>query len=73
MIQNISSSQLRKAAAIKDRIDALQTELNKIFASSGVLKETPAPRQKRKISAAGKARIAEAQRKRWAKQKAGKN
>lgn len=68
MIQNLSSAQLRKAAAIKDKIDALQTELNQIL--GGAVVKPVTTQKKRTMSAAGKAKIAAAQRKRWAAQKA---
>lgn len=65
---NITPTQLRKAADIKERIDALQNELNKILGGSGPAEapETEAPRKKYKFSAAGRARMRAAQLARWA-------
>lgn len=70
MIQNLSSAQLRKAATIKDKIDALQTELDKLLGGTEV--KPVAVQKKRTMSASAKAKIAAAQRKRWAAQKAAK-
>jgi hypothetical protein len=79
---NISASDLRRAATIKDEIDELQSELNKLLGGGtgigyGLIPERKARKKqsgKRKMSAAGRARIAAAARARWAKVKAaGKN
>jgi len=61
---NLSGSQLRRAANIKDEIEALQSELARLL---GGTNEAVAPRKRRKMSAAGRARIAAAQKARWAK------
>jgi hypothetical protein len=62
---NLSSQQLRRIADIKEKIDSLEYELNRLVGGGG---------QKRKfrMSAAGRARIAAAQRARWAKVRKGK-
>jgi len=76
---NLSASDLRRAAAIKDQIENLQTELNKIlghFVGNGFVATAHRSRKssKRKMSAAGRAKIAVAAKARWAKVKAaGKN
>ena len=76
---NVSASDLRRAANIKDRIEALQSELNKIFRDDGGIigNDRTAPKRdgrkvrgRRKMSAAGRAKIAAAARARWAKVKA---
>jgi hypothetical protein len=77
-IQNISSSQLRKVIAIKERIEQLESELAAIIGG-----ESPAPAPapvssgtgkgrggRRMMSPAAKERIAAAQRLRWAKVRA---
>lgn len=80
-IQTLSAGQLREAAAIKDKIESLQSELNSLLggggeAGNGVI---AAPRRgrppgKRTMSPAAWARIAAAARARWKKAKAaGKN
>jgi hypothetical protein len=78
----LSSSQLRRAATIQERIEQLERELNQMLGSSGgataragqrASSSGNTSRQRRggggrsgSISSAGRARIAEAQRKRWA-------
>jgi hypothetical protein len=80
MIQNISSSQLRRAAAIKEKIESLQKELASVLGNSAA-EPTSAPsaqpsgnktRKKRQLSPEGRARIIEAQKRRWAAKKKGK-
>jgi len=61
----LTSSQLMRAAKIKDQIDALNKQLNSILGGSVAAPIAKAP--KGGMSAAGKARIAAAQRRRWAK------
>ena len=74
-ILNLSAQQLRQAASIKEKIAALEKEL---AALTGNRTATAAPKvakpvkKKGGISAAGKARIAAAQKLRWAKIKATK-
>lgn len=65
MNSDVSAEQLRRAASIKDEIESLQTELDRLLGSSGPTTRTG----KRGMSAAGRARIAAAQKARWAKQK----
>jgi hypothetical protein len=65
---SLTSAQLIRAAGIKDKIEALNKELNGILGSS-VTAKTTAPKAKRKMSAAAKAKIAAAQKARWAKVK----
>jgi cell division septum initiation protein DivIVA len=68
-ITHLTSKQLRLAADLKDQIEALEQELGQIVGSS-TTPATPAaaaePQKRRKVSAAGRARIAAAQRARWA-------
>ena len=63
-LSNLSSAQLRHAAQIKDQIEQLQSELNRL---TGGATNGGAPRGPRRMSAAARARIAAAQRARWAK------
>ena len=57
---------MRRAADIKDKIESLQKELARLLGSTdGVA----APRKRRKMSAAGRRKIAAAARARWAKVK----
>ena len=71
---NLSSKQLLKAADIKDQIEALESELATVLGGSGNGIPSPfkAPKTKRGMSAAGRARIAAAQKARWAKVKGAK-
>lgn len=65
---NLTPAQLRHAADIKEKIEALQDELDRLHGTPGAAASTGAP-GKRKISAAGIARIRAAQKLRWAKAK----
>lgn len=70
-ITNLSSQQLRQAANLKEKIDGLQTELYAILGGEvptpGDAETPPAPKNlRRKVSAKGRARMAAAQRARWA-------
>lgn len=67
-ISTLSAQQLRRAADIKDKIELLQNELNRIFGATTIAE----PKKRHKMSAAGRARIAAAAKARWAKIKAGK-
>jgi hypothetical protein len=66
-LANLSAQQLRRAAGIKDKIDKLQNELNRIFGAT--VENQKAPRKRRKMSAAARAKIGAAQKARWAKAK----
>ena len=71
---NISATQLRRAADIQDKIGSLQNELGKLLGngSASAQDSTTPERKRRKMSAAARAKIAAAQRARWAKVRAGK-
>jgi hypothetical protein len=73
---NLSPSQLRKAAGLKERIDGLMNELAQIldgtFMRGGGNEATNGHSGKRTLSAVGRRRIAEAARARWAKIRAAK-
>jgi|SRR5579862_3452736 len=66
MISNLSAVQLRRAASIKEQIESLQTELARLFGVGG---STASASGRRKMSPAARARIAAAQRARWAQVK----
>jgi len=70
-LTNLTSNQLLQAANIKDQIEALNKQLNALLGGSAAM---PVPNGLKKggMSAAGKARIAAAQRARWAKVNAAK-
>jgi hypothetical protein len=66
MIANLTAGQLRRAASIKDQIDALQTELEKLLGESTKLARV-VPSGRRTMSASARAKIGAAQKARWAK------
>ena len=61
---DLTINQLKRAAAIKERIEALNKELRSILGVSA--KPGAAPKKKRTMSAATKRKIAAAQKTRWA-------
>jgi hypothetical protein len=65
---NLTPKQLRRAADVKERIDALQEELSQLLGAPAPAEAEAAPAKpkRKKISAAGIARIRAAQRARWA-------
>jgi len=67
MMINLSASQLRRAADIKDKIEALQSGLTRLFGNTSGA--AVALGKRRRMSAAARARIAAAQLARWAKQR----
>ena len=71
LIANLTASQLRRAADIKEKIASLQDELSK-YLGAPASSTDGAPRKKFKMSAAGRARIIAAQKARWAKVKTAK-
>ena len=66
----VTASQLRAAVALKEKIEALEKELASVLgAAPPSPAPVPEPARKGQISAAGRARIAAAQKARWAKVK----
>jgi hypothetical protein len=76
-IANLSAQQLRQAADLKEKISALENELSQLLGSSAKAAAAPvvgkAPKKKGGMSAAGKAKVAAAQKARWAKINAAKS
>ena len=72
-LQNLTAKQLLKAAKIQERIGKLNAKLTKILGSAPEIK-VPGKRGPKKggMSVAGRARIAAAQKLRWAKVNAAK-
>ena len=68
---NLTPAQLRHAADLKEKIESLQHELSHLHGSTDGAASAAAPAKhgKRKISAAGIARIRAAQKLRWSKVK----
>jgi hypothetical protein len=73
-IINLTPAQLRKAADLQDKIAQLQSELTAIFGSESKAAPQAAKPAKKKggMSAAGRAKVAAAQKARWAKINAAK-
>lgn len=65
-ITNLSAQELRHAADLQEKIARLRTELDHLLGGASA---AAAPRKRRKMSAAARARIAAAQRARWAKRR----
>jgi hypothetical protein len=74
-IANLSVQQLRQAADLKEKIAGLEKQLGQILGLTAKPAATPttkAPKKKGGMSAAGRAKVAAAQKARWAKIKAAK-
>ena len=71
---SLTATQLKHAAAIKEKITSLEKELVAILGGAPAAKAPAAEpvKKKRKMSAAGRARVSAAQKARWAKIKAAK-
>ena len=67
---HLSANQLHRAAGIKHKIESLQKQLSRLFGSTAGV---TTPVRRRKMSAAGRRKIAAAQRARWAKAKGRKS
>jgi hypothetical protein len=77
MDSNTNVEQLKRAIQLAEQIETLQAELAQVISTLGGISpqlESPGlaaqPERRRKMSAAGRKRIAAAQRARWAKQRA---
>jgi len=73
-MNSISARELRRAADLKEKIEELHSELNKLLGGDTTGNGTPAAKSakkpgRRKMSAAGRAKIAAAARARWKKAK----
>jgi hypothetical protein len=69
-VYDLSLVQLRRAVEIREKIASLEAELTKLMGGVAGTKPVAARRGRRKMSAAGRAAIAAAQKRRWAKLKA---
>lgn len=68
MFENISAKQLERAAQLKEKIEALESELQQLLGETSTGPSKPSASGGRgTISAAGKARIVATQKARWAK------
>jgi hypothetical protein len=64
-LRDLTPSQLKRAAAIKERIEALNQEIDRILGTPN--RPGSAIRKKRSMSASVRKKIAAAQKERWAK------
>jgi len=69
-ITYLSVQQLRQAANLKEKITALEKELNQVLGSTSKPVATGPARKKFKMSASARAKIAAAAKARWARAKA---
>jgi hypothetical protein len=68
-LSSLSVQQLLAAAKLKEKIHSLEKKLERILGSTGESAASPAPKKKFKMSAAARAKISAAAKKRWAKVK----
>jgi hypothetical protein len=71
-LRDLSVAQLKKAVAIKERMEELEKELTGLLGIPESMTLGGVVRRHRTMSAAARKRISEAMKARWAKQKAGK-
>jgi len=65
---DLSLQQLKKAVSIREKIESLEKELSRII-GTGTPGATKAPRKKRRVSAAARAKISAGMKARWATRK----
>jgi DNA polymerase/3'-5' exonuclease PolX len=71
-LRDLTVAQLKKAAAIKERIEQLERDLTGILGIPEAMTVGGVIRRRRKMSAAARAKISAAAKARWAKVRAGK-
>ena len=69
LLANVSIHQLKRAVTIREKIDELEKELNRIVGGQSRIGRNAASRRKRRLSAAGRARISAMMKARWAKRR----
>ena len=69
LFANLTVDQLKRAVAIKERIEELERELQSVIGKSGSRNRS---KSRRRMSAAARAKIAAAARARWARYRAAK-
>src|SRR5213078_3215190 len=70
ILTKLSVKSLKRAVAIRERIDRLQRDLDRITGAQAAPVRNGAPRRKKgKMSAAGRARISAGMKARWAKRR----
>jgi hypothetical protein len=73
ILAQLSVAQLKRATAIKERIETLEKELTGMLGIPKALTVGGVIRRRRKMSAAAKAKISAAAKARWARVRAAKN
>src|SRR5437016_1809527 len=68
-LADLSLQQLKRAIAIRERIEHLEWELNRIVGGERSAKPAVPPKKRRKLSAAARARISAAMKTRWARRR----
>lgn len=71
ILKSMSVVTLKRAAEIREQIDGLEAELARLAGGAAPSAAATAPVRKGTMSPEGRARVAAAQRRRWAKVKAG--
>lgn len=66
-LSSLSPQQLRRAAALKEKIQSLEKKIHQLLGSSTKPVAQAVPKKKRRMSAAGRAKISAAAKARWAK------
>jgi hypothetical protein len=66
LLGNLSLKQLKQAVAIRQRIGGLEKELDRIVGGQSPSTRNAAPRRKRRLSAAGRAKLSAVMKARWA-------
>src|ERR1051325_9926833 len=69
-IANLSLPQLKQVVSIREKIDGLEKELSRILnGQSSTIRTADRPRRKRRLSAAGRAKLSATMKARWAKRR----
>src|SRR5262245_55894778 len=65
-LASLSLQQLKQAVAIREQIDGLEMELGRMIAGQSPATRKASPRKKRRLSAAGRAKLSAMMKARWA-------
>ena len=69
-LANLSASQLRRAAALKDKLRSIENQLRKLLGGAAPKSPVSRPKKRKTMSKAARAKISMAQKARWEKLKA---
>ena len=73
LLTNVSIQQLKQAVTIREKIDGLEKELNRIVGGQSPTTRNAAPRRRRRLSAAGRAKLSAMMKARWVNRRKGKS